>query len=191
MTLSMSGNDSISIWMDQVSQGERQPVRKLLERFLPRLVALASARLRGQPELVGYAEDIALSVFNSLCIGAERGRFPNLSNRKAIWQLLAVMTVRKTIDLKRKARREEQVASEELHDFLSAEPSPDRKAEMGDRVSELLARLDDPELQQIVHWKVEGFGNEEISLMLGCTVRTVERRLQRIRSLWQQELAEN
>ena len=57
------------------------------------------SRLRGQPELVGYAEDIALGVFNSLCIGAERGRFPNLSNRRAIWQLLAVMTVRKTIDL--------------------------------------------------------------------------------------------
>ena len=73
-----------------------------------------------------------------------------------------------------KARREEQVCRCAFNDFQSRELPPDLQAERGDRAKALLARLDDPELEQIVHWKVAGFGNEEISLMLGCTVRTVE-----------------
>jgi DNA-directed RNA polymerase specialized sigma24 family protein len=36
---------------------------------------------------------------------------------------------------------------------------------------------------------VEGYCNEEIAARLGCGLRTVERRLRLIRSIWEQEEA--
>lgn len=183
-------DDSISLWLGQVKQGyvkqgQERPVAKLLARYFPRLVALASSRLRGQPRLLAYAEDVALSVFHTLCHGAERGRFPDLSNRRSLWQLLAVMTVRKTIDLQRKQNREQPAEPEHLGSIACSTPSPAAAAQSRDRVNELLGRLDEPVLRQIVEWKVAGFANEEIAAKLKCNVRTVERKLGRIRTLWQ------
>jgi RNA polymerase sigma factor (sigma-70 family) len=184
MNATSSGSDSITLWIEQVQQGERHSVRMLLERFLPRLVSLAASRLRGQPQLTGYAEDIALSVFHALCLGAERGRFPDLSNRQAVWQLLAAMTIRKTIDLQRKLHRESQANAGELSGQFSTDPLPDQAAEMNDQIKQMLEHLGDAELKQIVLWKTAGFSNEEIAVKLGCTVRTVERKLHRVRQLW-------
>src|SRR5215510_1321790 len=102
---STGSTGSISIWLHEIQGGSQTPIRPLLQRYLPRLFALAASRLRDEPRLLGYAEDIASGVFNQFCLGVERGRFPAVADRKSLWQLLAVMCVRRTIDLKRKARR--------------------------------------------------------------------------------------
>ncbi len=47
-----------------------------------------------------------------------------------------------------------------------------------------LEALDDPELRQIALWRLEGYTNREISDRLDCTERSVERRMERIRSEW-------
>jgi len=177
-------DDSISLWLGQVKAGQEQPVGKLLARYFPRLVALASARLRGQPRLLAYAEDVAISVFHTLCRGAERGRFPDLANRRSLWQLLATMTVRKTIDLQRKERRQRSPEPSHLAAVPCSAPSPDAAALSRDHVQSLLERLDEPGLRQVVEWKAAGFANEEIAVKLGCGIRTVERKLQRVRHLW-------
>ncbi len=44
--------------------------------------------------------------------------------------------------------------------------------------------LNDPGLRQIAFWKLEGYTNEEIAEKLECTLRTVERKLERIRAYW-------
>ena len=51
----------------------------------------------------------------------------------------------------------------------------------------LLERLDNPELRSVALRKVEGYTTEEIAAQLGCGLRTVERRLRLIRSIWEQE----
>ena len=38
----------------------------------------------------------------------------------------------------------------------------------------------------IANIRMEGHSNQEIAKKLGCTERTVERRLQRIREIWEQ-----
>ena len=45
--------------------------------------------------------------------------------------------------------------------------------------------LKDPGLRQIALWKLEGYTNPEIAAKLDCTVRTVERKLERIRAYWE------
>ena len=48
----------------------------------------------------------------------------------------------------------------------------------------LLARLPSDELRAIALGKMEGHTNAEIAARLGCTEKTVERRLGLIRSVW-------
>jgi RNA polymerase sigma factor (sigma-70 family) len=180
----MTRRDSVTLWLEQVKEGERAVVCQLLDRYFHRLVGLARSRLRGRPALADYDEDVALSAFNSLCLGAERGRFPDLADRHDLWRLLAVMAIRKAIDVQRRGGARELSGEPNLERLLSDEPPPELAAEMADQYQLLLGRLDDAELRSIALWKVEGHTNEEIAERLGCVERTVERKLRRIRILW-------
>jgi RNA polymerase sigma factor (sigma-70 family) len=181
-------SDSVSQWIAQVKDGQREAVRPLMDHYFQRLVALARERLRGVPALAGHDEDVALSAFKSLCLGAEDGRFPNLQDRNDLWRLLAVITVRKSIDLQRRRRPEEMTAPDAVDQFLSREPPPELAAELAEECQRLLDALGDPQLKSIALWKVEGLTNEEIAQRLGCVLRSVERKLHRIRLVWESEL---
>lgn len=183
----MLTDDNISVWLEQLKQGDRGNVGPLLDRYFQRLVSLASARLRGQAQLDGYEEDVALSAFKSLCLGAEKGRYPDLQDRDQLWRLMAVITIRKTIDLQRRKRRDQPTDQELLQECLGREPSPDDVHEMSDQVRQLLDQLPSDELRTIALWKVEGLTNEEVAERLDCVVRTVERKLHQIRQTWQSE----
>jgi len=180
----MSGQDCVTVWLNQLKEGEYAGVQNLMELYFQRLVQLAAARLRGRPTLEGYDEDVALSAFKSLCLGAARGQFPRLDNRDDFWRLLAVITVRKSIDLTRRKASQMHSSPEDVDFFLSREPTPDMAAEVADEIQRLLESLDDPDMRQIALWKVEGYSNEEIARRLGCVERTVERKLHRIRLIW-------
>jgi RNA polymerase sigma factor (sigma-70 family) len=184
----MSSDDPVTLWIAQVKGGDRAAVQPLLERYFGRLVQLARARLRGVPGLADYDEDVALSAFKSLCLGAERDRFPHLDDRDALWRLLAVMTVRKAIDLQRR-RRQADAGPDVAEQVLSREPPPELAAEVADEYRRMFDRLTDQTLRSVAVWKVEGYTNEEIAGRLGCTVRSVERKLHRIRTRWEGDLA--
>src|SRR5262245_36182411 len=171
----MSSPDPVTLWIAQVKEGERAAVPQLLERYFGRLVQLARARLHARPGLAGYDEDVALSAFKSLCLGAERGRFPQLLDRDDLWRLLAVMTVRKAIDLQRRQKPGAAAGAEGLEHLLGREPPPALAAEMTEEYQRLLDRLGDPRLR-------------EIARRLGCAVRSVERKLYRIRALWAEDV---
>jgi DNA-directed RNA polymerase specialized sigma24 family protein len=51
----------------------------------------------------------------------------------------------------------------------------------------LLDRLD-PALRQIAQLRLDGYTNIEIATRLGCALRTVERRLELIRRIWNEEM---
>ena len=72
----------------------------------------------------------------------------------------------------------------------SREPTAEEAIEIADECRRLLELLDEPDLRQIALWKVEGFTHEEIAARLDCVPRTIERKVQRIRMLWKDELAE-
>ena len=56
---------------------------------------------------------------------------------------------------------------------------------MADGCRRLLGRLGDDALRSVALWKLEGYTNAEIAARLDCTVRTVERKLERIRAYWE------
>jgi RNA polymerase sigma factor (sigma-70 family) len=185
----MSSTDPVTLWIAQLKGGQRAAVRLLLQRYFARLVRLAGARLRARPGLAGHDEDVALSAFKSLCLGAERGRFPQLDDRKDLWRLLALLAVRKAIDLQRRRRPREEPGEVDVEQLLSRGPPPDLAAELAEEYRRMFDRLGDPQLRAVALWKVEGHSNEEIARKLGCGLRSVERKLHRIRALLGEEAA--
>lgn len=76
----------------------------------------------------------------------------------------------------------------EFEDIISHEPTPEFAAQIADEFNSLLAKLEDETLQCVALWKLEGFTNDEIAEKLDCVPRTVERKLQLIRTLWQRSI---
>src|SRR5262249_40412118 len=150
----MSSTDPVTLWISQLKEGRRAAVGLLLRRYFGRLVQLARARLQALPGLAAAGEGVALSAFKSLCLGAERGRFPQLDDRDDLWRLLALLTVRKAIDLQRRQRARGEADEMDVEQLLSREPPPELAAELTEEYRRLLDRLGGPQLQAGASWEV-------------------------------------
>jgi DNA-directed RNA polymerase specialized sigma24 family protein len=199
----MSASHSITVWIDRLKAGDSAAAQRLWEDYFDKLTRLARRQLRDTPRRAADEEDVALSAFDSFCRGAGQGRFPQLGDRHDLWQLLLVITSRKAIDLHHYERRQKRgggaVLGESalgrpedsaqrpggLAQIEGTEPTPAFAAQVAEECERLLAMLNDADLRTIALWKLEGYGNEEIATKLGCVPRTVERKLRRIRTIWE------
>jgi DNA-directed RNA polymerase specialized sigma24 family protein len=190
----------VSQWLGRLRAGEHAAAQPLWERYFRRLVVLARAKLKGGPRRAADEEDVALSAFDSFCRAAARGRFPQLSDRDDLWHLLVVLTARKACDLLRREGRHKRGGGrspdprpvrpgepDPLEQVLGREPTPEFAAQVAEECRRLLALLGNAELEQVALAKMEGYTTEEIARRLGRTSRTVERKLQLIRDIWQAE----
>jgi RNA polymerase sigma factor (sigma-70 family) len=73
--------------------------------------------------------------------------------------------------------------------LIGYEPSPSFAAEIADEVRRLFDLLDDDTLRTVARLKLEGYTNPEIAELLDVSERTVSRKLERIRSEWQETVA--
>jgi RNA polymerase sigma factor (sigma-70 family) len=163
-------------------------VGPLLAVYFDRLVQLARQRLQNLPGMADYDEDVALRSFHSVYRRLRDPERPlQLRGRDDLWRLLAARTISRAIDLIRRHRPAEVLDAHDLEQVLSLEPTPEEAAAMADECRRLLELLDEPELRQVALWKVEGYTNEEIAARLDCVPRTIERKLRRIRRLWNHE----
>jgi DNA-directed RNA polymerase specialized sigma24 family protein len=185
----MSAEHSVSHWLALLKEGDSRAAQELRERYFRRLVGLARLKLQGSPRRAADEEDVALSAFASFCQGAEQGRFPRLDDRDDLWRLLVVLTARKASHLlrgegqkKRGGGAPEDVALEEV---VGREPTPELAALVADECRHLLGRLGDAGLERVAVAMMEGYSNAEIAQRCGCAPRSVERKLQLIREVWQ------
>jgi DNA-directed RNA polymerase specialized sigma24 family protein len=201
----MPPSESVTEWIAGLKAGDPTAAQPLWERYFRQLVDLARARLRAAPRRVADEEDVALSVFDSLCRGAATGRFPLLADRDDLWRLLVVVTARKAANLVKHERRQKRgggrVVDEEalapanapdasrgLEAIIGREPTPAFAYQVAEECRRLLGALDDAQLRDIAILKLEGYTDAEVAARLGCTDRTVRRRLQLIRKVWQPEM---
>jgi len=201
----MSSVGSVTHWITQLKTGDPAAAQKLWESYFLRLVKLARKKLEGTPRRAADEEDVALSVFDSLFRGTEAGRFPQLFDRNNLWQLLAAITAHKALDLARREGRlkrgagrvldegalpgAERLQGEEaaLEQAFSREPTPELAVQMAEEFQRLLDLLGDDTLRAVALARMEGRTNDEIAAQLGCAPRTIDRKLQVIRSLWAHE----
>jgi DNA-directed RNA polymerase specialized sigma24 family protein len=183
--------------------GDAAAATPLWERYFAILVQVAKKRLArtGSTGADADEEDAALSAFMSFCAAAGEGRFPDLSDREELWRLLVVITARKVGDqvgrrraLKRGGHlpRAEGTLTDGLTSGLTAalarEANPEVAAMVAEETHLLLERLGNSQLQAIAVWRMEGYTTDEIATRLGCTRRTVARKLELIRDAWTGEL---
>ncbi|WP_165226675.1 ECF-type sigma factor [Aquisphaera insulae] len=185
---------SITLWIEALKRGEPDAAQLLWERYFERLVRMAATRLQGVSgsSAVDGEETAALSAIDSVCRGAAMGRFPRLSDREDLWQVLVMVTARKVCDQieRRRAKRRGggRVSSPALLETAEArEPSPEFAAMCADECSRLLGMLKDDTYRNVAVWKMEGYTREEIGKRLNCSTRTVADRLEVIRKTWEGE----
>jgi RNA polymerase sigma factor (sigma-70 family) len=172
--------------------------RLIWRRYFRDLLELARNNLNGRIRRREDEEDVLQSMYKSFCLRQQRGEF-DLAGRDALWKLLVTITLRKARNAakkqmrdKRDIAREQTIAdhdeSESAHWALeqmdATGPSPAEAAVLNEALERRLEALADPELRQIALWRLEGYTNREIADRLDCTERSVERRLERIRSKW-------
>ena len=180
---------SVSILFRQLRAGDPAAVERLWDRFRPRLTALAEQALSGRWQQMADAEDALQSAFISFWQRAERGDFGNEMTRDDLWNVLGTITVRKALRQLRQesaqkrggGRTREQI---ELHEAAS----PADSAEFEVVCAEMLELLE-PDLRSYALLRLMGHKNREIAVHFDCTERKVERKLQLIRAVWDQEVA--
>jgi DNA-directed RNA polymerase specialized sigma24 family protein len=198
----MPSDGSVSRLIDGLVVGDAVAVQGLWERYFRRLVGLARKKLAGSSRRSADEEDVALSAFDSFCRNAERGLFPQLLDRDSLWRLLVVITARKSAHLLRDENRLKRGGGVGLHtetagggegpvildEILSREPSPEFAALAAEEHQRLLAALGEDELRSVALWRMEGYTVEEIAARLGYAPRSIKRKLQLIRNIWEKEL---
>ena len=197
----MPDKGSISRWLGQLQDGDSLAIQNLWQRYFRRLVSLAHKKLQRGPRQMADEEDVALSAFDSFCRNAEQGRFPRLNDRDSLWRLLVTFTLRKAAHhlrdegrLKRGGARVRSAGSSESEDpllerVLSREPTPELAAQVAEEYERLLRCLNDPELETVARLRMEDYSVEEVAERIGYAPRSIKRKLQLIRSLWEREIA--
>lgn len=203
----MSESGSVTKLIQRVKEGDRAAAQELLARYLRRLLGFARAKLRGRKLRAADEEDVVQSVLLGFYLGAEAGQYSQCQDRDDLWHLLAKITERKVQklvrheDAKKRRRPVEEATSSPagqdtpLAGAKAKQPvdphmSPDLEVAAGEQVERLLARLKDKQLISIAVFKWDGYSNEQIAAMLGCSARTIQRKIRLIRTIWGEEEAE-
>jgi RNA polymerase sigma factor (sigma-70 family) len=201
----MSSVHSISQWISHLKEGKEEAAQRLWERYARQLVEQARGRLHGAPKRMADEEDIAASVFQSLCRGAAAGRLQNIKNRDDLWWLLLAITRQKVVDYIRHEMAQKRGGgrandesgfngyANDIHgqffdQIISSEPTPDFMVMLEEQHDRLLALLRDDHLRKVAVSRIEGLTVREIAQDLGVSTRSIERKLAIIRSVWSGQL---
>jgi DNA-directed RNA polymerase specialized sigma24 family protein len=201
----VSIDDDITAWILKLKAGDAQAPQVIWDRYIEALIPKVRRKLEGIPRRAADEEDVAISAMHSFFRGVAGGRFPKLDDRDDLWKVLVTIAARKAVAARRRhfrlkngggkvggesaffATADAAGSNAGLAQLLGPSPSPDFSAEVAETCERLMARLDDEALRATALLKLESYTNEEIADKLQCTVRSVERRLKRIRDLWSRE----
>ena len=192
------GGGSVTRWVTALKAGDLAAAQPLWERYHRRLLALARTKLRTARRRSADEEDVVQNAFHSFFRGVAAGRFPRLDDRDNLWRLLVVITARKALDQLAREHTKRQgggtLAGESritpgadgaaIEQVVGDEPTPEFAAQVAEEYQRLLDRLADDTLCKVAVWKMEGLTDDEVAGRLGCSRRTVARKLDTIRVIW-------
>jgi RNA polymerase sigma factor (sigma-70 family) len=200
---SMTDQEAVTLWLKQLADGNESAIAQLWTEYCDKLLRVARQKLHGAALRVADEEDVALSAIHSFCRGVAAGRYPKLDDRHDLWKILITITARKAFGQLRRQKTQKRGGGEVrgesvfarpdgaeergIEQVLGSEPSPEFAALFTEESERRLAQLDDETLRDIALMKMESYTNEEIAEKLECSVRTVERKLERIRAKWLQD----
>jgi RNA polymerase sigma-70 factor, ECF subfamily len=191
---------SLLIRLHAEDAGERsRAASELVLRYTPELLALITGRMQQRLQQRLAPEDILQEVFLSFCARQQRGEF-DLANRDQFLSLIVTIALNKICSAARRERRQRRDVRRErpLESGSDERPGidpadhrapPDVATEIAEEVESLVGRLP-LECREVVLLRLEGQTVEEIARKIDRTPRTVERRLERVRGMWDNEMSE-
>ena len=187
---------SVSQWIAELKEGDESALLRLHQRYWPQVVRLAQGRLEGS--VIGHAdaEDIAQTTFISLHDNFKRGRVPNLEDRQQLLALLThIVACKAANEIKyhlRKKRGGGATQNALALEMLVQDPqyTPLEAAILQDCYAFYLNAIPEP-LRAVAELHLSGLTNREIAQRLDCVERTVERKLARLRTHWQDLASES
>ena len=197
----METHGSVTRLIEQLRCGDpaarEAAARQIWERYFRALLGLARQHLSQRVRRREDEEDVLQSMYKSFCLRQQRGDF-DLTGRDQLWGLLVEITLCKARNAAAKHHRSKRDITRELapprydpeaarwamEQMEASGPTPTEAAVLNEALELRLQALPDVELRQIALRKLEGWTNREIADRNGCTERTVERKLERIRARW-------
>lgn len=166
-------------------------MERLYREYFPRLRALSQRTLGHLPGAGTEAEDVVQSALKSLCRFMRSKPQSGQQNRDDLWRILCHLVACKS--RRRVTRQTRGLPGGRLHMTTDIEPSDGKHllstrlasvapAEFDVCVSEALESLDST-LRQIALLTLEGYTQDEIAKQLGCSRRTIIRKLELIRRI--------
>src|SRR5262245_7170500 len=171
----MSAPRSVTVWIEPLRAGDPQAAQHLWELYFARLVGLARTCLRSFRRATFDEEDVALSAFASFYRAVKEGRFPRLSDRDELWQVLVMLTARKASRQIRHERALKRDPGDVLHlsalddedgavfEVVGREPTPEFAAQVAEECRRRLEALGDDGLRTVALAKMEGYTNAQIA----------------------------
>ncbi|MEM6688770.1 MAG: sigma-70 family RNA polymerase sigma factor [Planctomycetota bacterium] len=193
---------SLMQWHSNLRRGDEQAMQRLWDMYFQQMVGVARNKLAPSRRVVRDEEDIALSAFHSFCRGFSSGRFDGRSQKDpdAVWPLLVTLTLNKAVDQIRRDNRLKRGGGadgdvrwaaqgpELLSQLADASPQPELVAMAEESLQSMFDAIKeraDEDLEAVIKLSVEGLSTPEIAEQLGCSKRTVQRKLRTARELWE------
>ncbi len=204
----MSSAHSVSAWIEQLKAGEEAALARLHARYWPYLVGMARRKLGTAPRRASDEEDIAQQVFWGFYRSLRAGRLPRLANRHQLLALLSHITACQAVnqlqhELGVRKRGEGRIQGESalegpagddptrgLEQIADSRLSPQEQALLDDCYRYYVGALPG-HLRDYAELHLAGLTYREIGDRLGCTERTVDRKMALILSHWQRLAAES
>jgi RNA polymerase sigma factor (sigma-70 family) len=199
----MSAGGSVSAWIDELKAGEELALAKLHARYWPFLVGVARRKLQGAPGRATDEEDVAQQAFWGFYESVKAGRLPELANRQQLLALLTHIVARQAYNqLKHefgvrkrggnRVRGEADLddagdsgAGRGLEQVADAGLSPAEITLLKDCYAHYVEALPD-NLHDFAELYLTGLTYQEIGERLGCSERTVDRKMALILARWRQ-----
>jgi len=196
---------SVSEWLAALKADESIAGHRIWDRYMEKVARLALRRMGNASRRVADEYDVVAEVFNDFLLGVREGRFERLSGRDDLWQVLAMLTERKAVNVVRRGlaakRGRGRVQGESALDrrpatgsvgpgmgqFAGREPSPDFAVDLADMLNHVLRGLADETLRSLVRDTLAGYTQDEMAQRHGISVPTVQRKLRLVREKWRRE----
>jgi len=188
-------------WIDDLAHNDPSAQERIWALFARRVTKQAKSNLAGVQCRESDEEDVAARVLNSLFQRIADGRQTPPKNREELWKLLVGMTRNKSAEAARhklaqkrgqgrvrgesafKVRGDDSSDHGGIHNVADPASDPKTAFEEAQQLTGILASLNDSQLRQIALLKMAGHTDQEIAELIGCSLRTVERRTAEIRDL--------
>lgn len=200
--MSKNPTDPITLWISEVKAGNKEVLEHLWRCFFNRLERLVERKMGQSTGQIHDAEDAVLSAFDTFWCRASNEKFPELSNRKDLWNLLAKISIRKAIkhrdweNAKQRgpsAHQENASAGDQdsstgdaVEQFPDPEPPPDVLVQFSEEFKKLVGSLDKTTLQ-VALLRERSLTYEQVAAELDITTAKVFRCVRKIEKAWNQE----